>query len=250
MSAQAVSHLESLLRQQGLGSALATPEPTRFPPASTGFDDLDRLLGGGLPRGEIVQCLGAVSAGCTTLGWSIASRAMQQEGRVAYVDACDSFDPTAAARAGVVLDRLLWVRCNARKADVRRPSLQRFGQPTQAAQAWKATKILASSSAFDWILLDLIGASAGDLREMQRSPWLGLRQAIAQGRTSVLVLSAEHVTGSFASCTMRCERREARWQGSRGPSLRLTGTSFETALVHQRRGVARASSSCVLEVRR
>ena len=45
MGAQAVSKLESLLRQEGLGAALATPEPTRFPPASTGFDDLDRLLG-------------------------------------------------------------------------------------------------------------------------------------------------------------------------------------------------------------
>jgi len=167
------------------------------------------------------------------------------------VDASDGFDPAGAARAGVELDRLLWVRCNARKANARRQAPgQRFGRPTQAAQAWKATKILASSAAFEWIVLDLIGLAVNELREMQRSPWVGLRQAIAQGRTSVLVLASEHVTGSTAACTLRCKRRSAAWRGSRGPSVLLTGTSFEASLESRRRGMGRASSSCLLETRR
>ena len=249
MGALAVSELESLLRREGLGSALASPTPaeTRFPPASTGFSELDRMLGGGAPRGEILECLGGVSAGCTTLGLSAAAQATERGERTAYVDASDAFDPVAAARAGVRLDRLLWVRCNGRKA---RRFGKRFGGPTRAAQAWKAVKILASSAAFDWIVMDLLGLAAGELREIERSPWVGLRQAVAQGRTTVWVLASEHVTGSAASCTLRCERRDARWQGSRGPSLRFSGASFEASLTSARRGVGRASSSCVLEAQR
>lgn len=252
MSALAVSELESLLRRRGLGSAVKTPETTRYPPASTGFMELDGLLGGGAPRGEIINCLGGLSAGCTTVGLSIAARATQRGERTAYVDASDGFDPAGAARVGVELDRLLWVRCNARKANARYQAPgKRFGRPTQAAQAWKATKILASSAAFEWIVLDLIGLAASELRELQRSPWVGLRQAIAQGRTSVLVLASEQVTGSAAACTLRCERRLADWRGSRGPSLLLAGTSFEASLESRRRGVGRAvASNCLLEARR
>lgn len=250
MSALAVSELQDLLRRQGLGSAVAAPEPTRYPPLPTGFASLDRLLGGGAPRGEIVECLGGLSDGSTTLGLSIAAQATRRGERVAYVDGSDGLDPAAAARAGVELDRLLWVRCNARKGTGRRATDKLFGRPTQAGQAWKTTKILASSAAFEWIVLDLIGLAASELRELQRSPWVGLRQAIAQGRTSVLVLTPEHLTGSSASCTLRCERRATAWQGSRGPSLLLAATSFEASLENRRRGVGRASSSCLLEARR
>ena len=108
--------LQTLLRKQGLGSALRPIAAKRYPPAATGFAELDDLLGGGIPRGQITELVGKASSGCTSVVLSLLAEATARQEIAAYIDASDCFDPPSAERAGVALDRLLWVRCGDKKA--------------------------------------------------------------------------------------------------------------------------------------
>ncbi len=108
--------LQTLLRKQGLGSALPSVSTKKYPPATTGFAELDDLLGGGIPRGQITELVGKASSGCTSVVLSLLAEATARQEIAAYIDASDCFDPPSAERAGVALDRLLWVRCGDKKA--------------------------------------------------------------------------------------------------------------------------------------
>ncbi len=117
MSASTQIHaLQTLLRKQGLGSALRPVAAKPYPPAATGFAELDDLLGGGIPRGQITELVGQASSGCTSVALSLLAEATARREVAAYIDAADCFDPPSAQRAGVALDRLLWVRCGDEKA--------------------------------------------------------------------------------------------------------------------------------------
>ena len=106
------------LRQQ-IEAALAdripsalTPTPRLLRPvASIGIPALDELLEGGLPLGAITEMVGPECSGRTSLALSFVSR-MTQTGKVcAWIDVSNALHPESAAATGVVLSRLLWVRC-------------------------------------------------------------------------------------------------------------------------------------------
>jgi hypothetical protein len=105
-----VESLRNLLREQGLGSALAAPPANSQPPASTGLPALDALLGGGIPRGQITELVGQASSGRTSVAFAILAEATARGEVAAYIDATDSLDPRSAQKAGIALERLLWVR--------------------------------------------------------------------------------------------------------------------------------------------
>ncbi len=108
-----VESLRNLLREQGLGAALPSSGSKSHPPASTGLVNLDALLGGGIPRGQITELVGPGSSGRTSVTFAIVAEATERGEVAAYIDATDSLDPRSAQRAGIALDRLLWVRCGA-----------------------------------------------------------------------------------------------------------------------------------------
>src|SRR5687768_6124267 len=76
----------------------------------TGLPDVDRLLGGGFPRGAVSEIAGPPSSGRTSLAFALLARATARGEVVALVDAGDALDPPSAAAAGIDLARLLWVR--------------------------------------------------------------------------------------------------------------------------------------------
>jgi hypothetical protein len=245
-AAATISDLRLLLREQGLGTAVPAFEAERGEAAPTGFAELDALLGGGLPRGEISECLGGLSSGCTTVALAAIAQATMRGELATYLDASDGFDAPSAARAGVALERLLWVRCGQDK-----PAIERRSRRTsRAAQVWKAAQLIASAGGFGLIVMDLIGLPPFQLRDLQHFPWVGLRRTIAHGTTAVLVVSSGHVAGSVAAQTLSLEREGARWRGSQGVSLRLEGVSSRATILHQRRGVRGQTTACRLEASR
>ena len=241
-----VADLRSLLERRGFGAAEPRFEPSEAPRLSVGFPEIDGLLGGGISRGEILECTGGPSCGCTTLALSALAQATGQGEQAAYIDASDSLDPYQAEQAGVRLDHLLWVRCGVQQGafDWRRR------RSARSAQAWKAAQLVAGAGGFSLIVLDLIGLPPSQLRDFQSFPWFGLRQTIAESSTAILTLSAEHVTGSVASQSLEMERVRIGWRGSSGPSLRLTGLSARARLLHQRRNRFGQETSCRLEAQR
>jgi len=96
--------------------AALTPVPrTIRETASTGIEEVDRLIegGGGLPVGAISEVTGPESSGRTSLALAFVAERTKQGQVCAWVDAHDAFDAESAAANGVDLKRLLWVRCAA-----------------------------------------------------------------------------------------------------------------------------------------
>lgn len=140
MALAAVSNLDQLLSDLRRTRALVTPEELahRLPPVlPTGLGELDRLLGGGLPRGRIVELGEARGALGTALGLRILARFTASGRLAALVDRADAFDPRSAADAGVDLARTLWCR------------------PTSHKDAVRAADALLASGAFALVILDL-----------------------------------------------------------------------------------------------
>ncbi len=77
----------------------------------SGVAELDVVLGGGFPRGSLVELCGPASSGRTSLAFSLLAQATERQEACAFVDVSDSLDPVSLAAAGVELPRLLWVRC-------------------------------------------------------------------------------------------------------------------------------------------
>ena len=71
---------------------------------------LDRVTGGGIRAGEALSFIGPATAGKLALALSVAAAAQREGGMAAWIDPSASFDPLAALRAGVDLDRLVVVR--------------------------------------------------------------------------------------------------------------------------------------------
>ena len=119
MAAIPASH--RLLEQRGLLQGLeAFTARARLPTEyqATGIAQVDVLLGGGFPRGSLVELCGRGSSGRTSLYLALLAQATVQQQACALVDVSDSLDPISLAAAGVDLARLLWVRCGGDKPKV------------------------------------------------------------------------------------------------------------------------------------
>jgi hypothetical protein len=114
-----VESLRALLRKEGLGTALPSAARKSYPPIPTGFAALDALLGGGVPRGQITELVGRASSGRTSVVFSLLAEATTRGEIAAYIDATDCFDPESAQKAGIALQRLLWVRTAGKVSGVR-----------------------------------------------------------------------------------------------------------------------------------
>jgi recombination protein RecA len=77
----------------------------------SGIAELDLILGGGFPRGSMVEVCGPVSSGRTSLSLALLTQATERQEVCAVVDVSESLDPASVAAAGVDLSRLLWIRC-------------------------------------------------------------------------------------------------------------------------------------------
>jgi len=258
--------LVTLLRD--LGPRLRRgPAPPDEPVArdSVGLPAVDRLLGGGVPRGRLVEVAGPSSSGRTALALGWLARLTRAGELVAVVDPADALDPRSAAEAGVLLPRVLWVRA---------PGLP---------EALRATERLLAARGFALVLLDLgaadaeatsgadahatrgddvhatrdadaearpatnadsrpgrAGAAHADLRD---TTWLRLARAAAGARTSLALLTAQRRAGSFADLALELRPGGARF--SPAPAL-LEGLETRAVLVRNRLGPSGQESPWVL----
>jgi hypothetical protein len=216
--APAKAALEELLRQRRLhdeGPPLRGAR--RLSPLPTGVDALDRLLGGGLPRGQVSEVRGTPSSGRTGLLLCLVARATGQGGLVAWVDPGDRLDPLSAAEAGVDLDRLFWLR----------GALPGRG----ATAAVSALGTLAASGLFELLVLDLAGAGALEVRRLPGSTWIRLQRLIEASPAAVVLLAEDHVaSGPAGASLLLSPANPARWSGAEGPGRLLQGLETQARL--------------------
>ncbi|MFA5842647.1 MAG: recombinase RecA [Candidatus Gracilibacteria bacterium] len=106
----------------------------------TGSLSLDLALGGGIPKGRVVEIYGPESSGKTTLALHVIAEAQKQGGQAAFIDAEHALDPLYAQKIGVDLKNLL------------------ISQPDNGEQALEITETLVRSNAVDIIVVDSVAA--------------------------------------------------------------------------------------------
>jgi len=106
----------------------------------SGALSLDVALGGGYPKGRIIEIYGPESSGKTTLALHAIAEIQKKGGTAAFVDAEHALDPAYAKRLGVDTENLL------------------VSQPDNGEQALEITETLVRSNAVDLIVVDSVAA--------------------------------------------------------------------------------------------
>src|SRR4051794_2620311 len=71
----------------------------------SGFRALDDVLGGGFPRGHMVELFGPSGCGKTTLGIQCVAAVQQQSLTAAWIDADHTFDAAYAGQLGADMEQ-------------------------------------------------------------------------------------------------------------------------------------------------
>jgi len=200
--------LESLLRTRRLDRTLTTALPSVDPRdetavAASAHAGLDAHLGGGLPRGQLSEIVGARSSGRTSLLLQLAAAATRRGELVAFVDALDALDVESAAAADVDLARLLWVRGHV----VTNPGL--CGDLNQRAleQAIRAFTLVLQAGNFGLVVLDVAEAPVPALRRLPFTTWLRLQRMVEGTQTAALLVGTQPMARSSAGLTLRLGTR-------------------------------------------
>ncbi|MBQ6510512.1 recombinase RecA [Candidatus Saccharibacteria bacterium] len=106
----------------------------------SGSLSLDLALGGGYPKGRIIEIYGPESSGKTTLALHAIAEIQKQGGQAAFIDAEHALDPAYAKRIGVDTSNLL------------------ISQPDNGEQALEICETLVRSNAVDLIVVDSVAA--------------------------------------------------------------------------------------------
>ena len=134
--------MDTIEKQFGKGSImrLGDGHTVNIETSSSGSLSLDLALGGGIPKGRIIEIYGPESSGKTTVCLHAVAEVQKAGGTAAYVDAEHALDPVYAKRIGVDTDNLL------------------LSQPDSGEQALEVVEALVRSNAVDIIVVDSVAA--------------------------------------------------------------------------------------------
>jgi hypothetical protein len=182
---------------------------------ATAVPALDRLLDGGLPRGQLVELVGGRTSGRFSTLLAVLAAATSVGETAALVDLGDGLDPEAALALGADLERLLWLR------------------PTNLKDALAAAEMLLASG-FPLVVLDLGQPPVRGGRGVEAG-WLRLARAARAHDAALLVSAPYRVSGTAAGVVLKAERARAAWQGQ-GAAPRLLAGVTTSLVLEKRRG--------------
>jgi recombination protein RecA len=140
----------------------------------SGALSLDLAIGGGYPKGRIIEIYGPESSGKTTLALHAVAEVQKSGGTAAFVDAEHALDPVYAKRLGVDTANLL------------------VSQPDNGEQALEIVETLVRSNAVDVIILDSVAALVpqaeidGDMGDAQMGLQARLMSQAMRKLTSII----------------------------------------------------------------
>ncbi len=222
MASAALARLTQLLDSKKLAGTVHRPAGQARAVASTGMVDLDRHLAGGWPKGQLSDVSGPASSGRTTVGLATCAAITQQGGVVAWVDVADRLDPASAQAAGVVLDRMLWVRGR----------LTRTMGDRAVQSGIRAFDLIVRAGGFAVVVCDLADVPARDLRALPAATWLRLAHVLEGQDTVGLLLGAQPLGRSGGGVSVALRAR-GEWAGHSAQSRRLTGLALTSTVAHR-----------------
>ena len=134
--------LKQIEQSFGKGAIMRLGDATRMrvETISSGALTLDLALGGGLPKGRVIEIYGPESSGKTTLALHAVAEVQKSGGTAAFVDAEHALDPTYAAALGVDIANLL------------------VAQPDTGESALEIVDQMVRSTAVDIVVIDSVAA--------------------------------------------------------------------------------------------
>jgi recombination protein RecA len=134
--------LAQIEKNFGKGSIMKMGEHThaKVETVTSGSISIDLALGGGIPKGRIIEIYGPESSGKTTLCLHAVAEFQKAGGTVAFIDAEHALDPAYAKKVGVNVDDLL------------------LSQPDSGEQALEITEALVRSGGVELIVVDSVAA--------------------------------------------------------------------------------------------
>jgi recombination protein RecA len=134
--------LNNIEKNFGKGSIMRLGDATRMriETIPSGALTLDLALGGGLPKGRVIEIYGPESSGKTTVALHAVAETQRTGGIAAFVDAEHALDPVYAANLGVDIENLL------------------VSQPDTGEMALEVVDQLVRSVAVDIVVVDSVAA--------------------------------------------------------------------------------------------
>lgn len=134
--------IAQITKQFGDGSIMKLGESQKIDVEllPSGSLSLDLALGGGYPKGRIIEIYGPESSGKTTLALHAIAEIQKEGGQAAFIDAEHALDPAYAKKIGVDTDNLF------------------ISQPDNGEQALEICETLVRSGAVDLIVVDSVAA--------------------------------------------------------------------------------------------
>jgi len=135
--------MQNVKKQYGAGAVMKLGDPSiemNVHRVSSGCLSLDMALGGGLPKGRIIEVFGAESSGKTTLALTMIASIQKEGGIAGFIDAEHAMDPVYASNIGVDVDNLV------------------ISQPDNGEQALDIAESLIRSGALDILVIDSVSA--------------------------------------------------------------------------------------------
>lgn len=175
---------------------------------------LDALLGGGLPRGKVVEISSNRAAGRFSIAMASLAAATAVGEAAVLVDLGDHFDPQIAEANGVDLRRMLWLR------------------PRTLKQAVMSAEMITATG-FQLVIVDA-GVHPLRGRRVPDAAWVRLGRAAEAHGAAMLVSTPYPLTGTASEAIVRTRTLHAKWIGRRpGPRV-LAGTAIELTLEKHR----------------
>ena len=175
--------LSQIEKQFGQGAImnLADAGKMKVETIPTGATSLDLALGGGIPKGRIIEIYGPESSGKTTLTLHIAAECQKQGGKVAIIDAEHALDPSYAEKIGLDLGECM------------------ISQPDSGEEALEITEMLVRSGAVDLVIVDSVAALTpkAEIEGMMGDSHMGL-----QARLMSQALRKLTATAGKSNCTI------------------------------------------------
>ncbi len=134
--------MDQITKQFGSGAIMKLGEAQKVDVEliPSGSLSIDLALGGGYPKGRIIEIYGPESSGKTTIALHAIAEVQKSGGTAAFVDAEHALDPAYAKKLGVDTENLL------------------ISQPDNGEQALEITETLVRSNAVDLIVVDSVAA--------------------------------------------------------------------------------------------
>ena len=170
----------------------------------TTLDGIDTLLGGGLPRGKVVELISRRAAGRFSIVLSALAAATSIGEAAALVDLGDHFDPQLGETNGIDLRRVLWVR------------------PHTVKEAVMSAEMIIAAG-FQLVVIDL-GLHPVRGRRAPEAAWVRLGRTAESTGTAMLVSSPYPFTGTASEAVMKGTRTRAKWSSGllQGIAMQLT----------------------------